>query len=127
MTPVVIQRWLTFMESGDTAILDDLLADDATFYSPAVFTPQHGRTKTAAYLMAAEKMFADTNFHYTEHWYCGQSAVLGFSAEVDGITVEGVDIIHWSDAHKITSFKVMIRPLKGLQVVIPRMGELLKH
>jgi hypothetical protein len=51
--------------------------------------------------------------------------VLEFEAELEGAYVGGVDIIHWSDQNKITSFKVMVRPLKAIQIVIPRMGELL--
>ncbi len=125
MTPDVITRWLNFMESGDTALLDELLADDVTFRSPAVFTPQEGRAKTRAYLLAAEKMFADSGFHYVERWYNDRSAILQFRADLDGVKVEGIDLIHWSDADKIVSFTVMIRPLKALQSVIPRMGELL--
>ncbi len=125
MTPDVITRWLNFMESGDTALLDELLADDVTFRSPAVFTPQEGRATTRAYLLAAEKMFADSGFHYVEHWYNDRSAILQFRADLDGVKVEGIDMIAWSDAGKIVSFTVMIRPLKALQSVIPRMGELL--
>lgn len=125
MTPDVITRWLSFLESGDTTLLDDLLADDVTFRSPAVFTPQEGRATTRAYLLAAEKMFADSGFHYVEHWYNDRSAILQFRADLDGVKVEGIDLIHWSDAGKIVSFTVMIRPLKALQSVIPRMGELL--
>ncbi|HNM85675.1 MAG: nuclear transport factor 2 family protein [Mycobacterium sp.] len=126
MVPDVITRWLAFLESADPALLDDLLADDVTFCSPAVFTPQEGRAKTTAYLLAAEKMFADTGFHYVEHWYNDRSAILQFRAELDGIFVEGIDMIHWSEDGKIVSFTVMIRPLKALQTVIPRMGQLLQ-
>ncbi|WP_328357948.1 nuclear transport factor 2 family protein [Mycobacterium sp. NBC_00419] len=125
MTAPVIERWLRFIENGQTDELDDLLAEDAVFYSPAVFTPQHGREKTAAYLRAAEKLFSHSNFRYVEKWIESRSAVLEFAAEVDGLTLEGVDIIRWNDDGKIVSFTVMIRPLKALQAIVPRMGELL--
>ena len=51
--------------------------------------------------------------------------MLEFRAELDGITVEGVDMIFWNDADKIESFKVMIRPFKALQTIMPKMAELL--
>ncbi|EKF21727.1 snoaL-like domain protein [Mycolicibacterium hassiacum DSM 44199] len=124
-TPRVVTEWLRFINSGDRALLDELLDESATFYSPAVFTPQQGRDKAAAYLLAAEKMFSGTDFTYVSQWYGERSAVLEFRATLDGIVVEGVDIIHWSDAEKIVDFKVMIRPLKALQTVIPKMAELL--
>ena len=135
--PPVIERWLRVIEDGQTAEaerrrgehptseLDDMLAEDAVFYSPAVFAPQRGRATTAAYLRAAEQMFSGTNFHYVEKWFGDNSAVLHFAAEVDGLSLEGIDMIHWNDEGKITSVKVMIRPFKALQGVIGRMAELL--
>jgi hypothetical protein len=125
MTAAVIDRWLSVIENGQTSQLDDMLAPDAVFYSPAVFAPQHGREKTAAYLRAAEQMFSGTGFHYVEKWIGPNSAVLHFAAEVDGLSVEGIDMLHWNDEGLITSVKVMIRPFKALQGVIGRMAELL--
>jgi len=121
----VIERWLDVIENCQTADLDDMLAEDAVFYSPAVFTPQRGRATAAAYLRAAEHMFAGTGFHYVNKWIDSHSAVLEFAAEVDGITVEGVDILHWNDEGQLTSVKVMVRPFKALQAVIAKMAELL--
>ena len=123
--PAVIERWLRVIESGETAELEDMLDEDAVFYSPAVFAPQHGRATAAAYLRAAEQMFSGTGFHYVEKWFGDHSAVLHFAAVVDGLAVEGIDMIHWNDDGKITSFKVMIRPFKALQGVIAQMAELL--
>jgi ketosteroid isomerase-like protein len=125
MTPPVVERWLRFATSGDAAELGALLDDDVVFYSPAVFTPQEGRLKAGAYLVAAEKMFSDAGFRYVNKWYGDRSAVLEFCAEIDGVTVEGVDMIFWNDAGKIESFKVMIRPFKALQTIMPKMAELL--
>lgn len=124
--PPVIERWLAVIDSGDTAQLEDMLTADAVFYSPAVFTPQRGRALAVGYLRAAEYMFRDTGFHYVEKWFGENSAVLHFSAEVDGLSVEGVDMIHWDDDGLITSVKVMIRPFKALQGIIARMAELLQ-
>ncbi|KAA0097726.1 nuclear transport factor 2 family protein [Mycolicibacterium sp. P1-18] len=126
MTSTLIERWHHFLDGGhDPAVLDALLHDDAVFSSPAVFTPQEGRQKTAAYLMAAAAMFADTDFHYVEQWVGDRSAVLEFEATVDGVYVNGVDLIRWDDDDRIVSFKVMMRPFKGLQAIMPRMAALL--
>lgn len=127
VTPPVIQRWIEIVDSGSTAALDALLADDAVFFSPAVFTPQEGRAKVAEYLRAAATIFTDTGFHYVERWYRDRSAILEFAATIDGIYVNGIDMIHWNDADQIVSFKVMLRPLKALQAIIPAMAELLQQ
>jgi hypothetical protein len=125
MTPPVIKRWIDVIENDRVAELDSLLAEDAVFYSPAVFTPQEGRDKALAYLTAASKMFSGTDFHYVEQWYGENSAILEFAATVDGMYVNGVDMIHWNDDGQIVSFKVMMRPIKGLQAIMPKMAELL--
>ncbi|MGW0160047.1 nuclear transport factor 2 family protein [Mycobacterium sp. NPDC003323] len=125
MTSPHIQRWIDFIGTHDPAALDAMLADDVVFYSPAVFTPQEGKAKTAMYLNAAAKLFGGTDFHYVERWEGDNSAILEFQATLDGVTVDGIDMIHWNAEGQITSFKVMIRPFKGLQAVIPRMAELL--
>ena len=127
MTPPVIERWHAFLEGGDAPeALDELLADDAVFYSPAVFTPQEGKAKTATYLSAAAKLFGGTDFHYVGQWCSEQSAVLEFAATIDGMYVNGIDMIAWNEADRITSFKVMVRPFKGLQLVMGKMAELLQ-
>lgn len=126
MRPIAIQRWIEIIDNGRTDELDSLLADDAVFFSPAVNTAQEGRTKTAAYLKAAAKIFGDTDFHYVEQWYNDRSAILEFAATIDGIYVNGIDMIHWNDDARIVSFKVMLRPLKALQTIIPMMAELLQ-
>lgn len=127
MTPPVIQRWIEIVENGRADELDALLAEDAVFFSPAVFTPQEGRTKTAAYLKAAIKVFGDTDFHYVEQWYKDNSAILEFAATIDGIYVNGIDMIHWNEHAQIVSFKVMLRPLKALQTIMPAMAEQLQQ
>jgi hypothetical protein len=126
VTPPVIQRWIDTIDTGQTGELDALLADDDVFYSPAVFTPQEGRDKTIAYLTAAAKLFSDSDCRYVNQWFGNHSAVLEFVANIDGIHVNGVDMIHWNDDEKIVEVKVMMRPLKALQTVIPKMAELLQ-
>jgi hypothetical protein len=125
MTQTVIQRWIDIIDNHRPDELDDLLADDAVFYSPAVFTPQEGKAKTAMYLRAAEKMFSGTDFRYIGQWFGEQSAVLEFTATIDGMYVDGIDMITWNDDEKIVSFKVMMRPFKALGVIMPKMAELL--
>jgi hypothetical protein len=127
MTSSVIERWHQFIGGGhDPSVLEALLDDDAVFYSPAVFSPQEGRKKTAMYLLAAAKLFGGTDFHYVEEWVGERSAVLEFAATIDGIYVNGIDMIAWNDDDRIVSFKVMMRPFKGLQVIMPKMAELLQ-
>ncbi|MGA9493690.1 MAG: nuclear transport factor 2 family protein [Mycobacterium sp.] len=127
MTPPLIDRWITIIETGRTDDLDALLADDAVFYSPAVFRPQEGKALTSKYLKAAAKVFGVTDFHYVEQWYSEHSAILEFAATVNDVYVNGIDMIHWNDDEQIVSFKVMLRPFKGLQAIMAPMAELLQQ
>ena len=127
MTPLVIQRWIDIIDTGRTDELETLLAENAVFYSPAVFAPQEGRATTRAYLSAAVKVLGDSDFRYVGKWFADRSAVLEFVADLDGIHVNGVDVIHWNDDDEIVEFKVMLRPLKALQAVMPAMAELLQN
>lgn len=120
-----IEQWHALMDARDPAGLNDLIADDCVFRSPAVHTPQIGKAVTIKYLTAAQQVLGVPSFRYVEQWVGPSSAVLEFELDLDGIQVNGVDIIHWNDADKITSFRVMIRPVKGLQAVMPAMAAVL--
>jgi hypothetical protein len=124
--PPVIQRWIDIIDNGHTDHLEALLAEDAVFYSPAVFTPQEGRAKTLQYLMAAVKLFGHSDFRYVGQWFSERSAVLEFVADIDGTHVNGVDIVNWNDDDRIVEFKVLLRPLRALQTVVPAMAQLLQ-
>ena len=118
--PPTIVAWHQLAESRDPAGLDGLLADDCVFRSPAVHTPQAGKELTTAYLAAALVVLGPT-LRYVEEWYAETSAVLEFEAEVDGLAVHGVDMIRWDETGRITSFTVMVRPHKGLEVLMGAM------
>ena len=120
--PVAIARWHDVARRRDVAALDALLADDVVFLSPVVRTPQPGRALVKAYLSAALDALLNETFHYVGEWIGPDSAVLEFVATIDGIEVNGADFIAWNDADQIVSFKVMIRPLKAIELVRQRMA-----
>ena len=121
-----VATWHHLVKTRNPSRLDDLLADDAVFYSPVVHTPQRGKTITAAYLSAAFDVLFNGTFRYVREIVGSRDAVLEFEVEIDGIAVNGVDIIAWNEAGKITEFKVMIRPLKAINLIHQRMAEMLK-
>jgi hypothetical protein len=120
--PVAIARWREIARRRDVAALDGLLADSVVFLSPVVRTPQPGKALTKAYLAAALEALFNETFRYVGEWIGPDSAVLEFVAVIDGIEVNGADFIAWNDADQIVSFKVMIRPLKAIELVRQRMA-----
>ena len=77
------------------------------------------------YLAAAFQVFSDPSFRYIREVFGSHDAVLEFQVEIDGISVNGVDMIKWNDDNRITEFKVMLRPLKAVNLIHQKMGEML--
>jgi len=125
MKPKAIEGWHRVVRERDLALLQALLADDAVFHSPVVHAPQRGRALVAGYLGAALQLLSAPGFRYVREIIGEQDAMLEFEVEIDGIQVDGVDIIRWNEAGQIVDFKVMLRPLKAINLVQQRMAELL--
>jgi hypothetical protein len=117
-----LQRWHLVVESREGSRLPDLIAEGAVFRSPAVHTPQEGRDLVAAYLAGAFVVLGP-ELTYQDEWVRERDAVLRFTTVVEGLQVEGIDLIRWDDDGQIVDFTVMIRPFKALQAVMARMQE----
>ena len=123
MTKTGLDGWYGYMRSHDLGGLWELLHPDAVFESPVVHTPQRGRDITFKYLASAEKVLGGPGFKYVGEWRNATGAVLEFENEIEGIKLNGVDIITFDDAGLITHFKVMVRPLKEINLLHRLMGE----
>ena len=121
-----LDTWHRLVRIRDPSGLDALLAEEAVFHSPVVHTPQRGRALAAAYLGAAFKVFASPAFRYVREIVGASDAMLEFETEVDGVAVNGVDIIRWNSAGQIVEFKVMLRPLKAINLIHQKMAAMLQ-
>ena len=110
MSYPVIAAWHEILASGDLAALRELLAPEACFHSPVVHRPQPGR-----------------GFRYVREIVSGCDAALEFVASVDGIEINGIDLIHWDGYGKIDDFKVMVRPWKGIEKLRGKMAQMLEQ
>ncbi len=123
----VMQKWHeTFNSNGDSSQLAELLADDVVFHSPVVHTPLEGKEITLKYLLSAGVVLNNGSFRYVREVVGQSDAILEFVTELDGIHVNGVDMIRWNEEGKIVDFKVMVRPLKAIQSVHAMMGQQLQ-
>src|SRR6266403_6010392 len=128
MQPIAIANWKRFFSTGDRSLLEACLTEEVIFESPVVHTPQVGKASTVKYLYSGQRVFYNPSFVYVREWTASNSCVLELQTMIDGISINGVDIISWNDDNKITGFKVMIRPLKAIQLVHQlMMQELLKN
>ncbi len=119
--PPAVRSWHAVVESGDLSRLDDLLADDVVFRSPAVFSPQPGKALTIKYLSSALVVLGPS-LRYINQWHDEVSAVLEFEAELEGSYVQGVDMLRWNSDNQLVSFTVIVRPIRGLQKLIELMA-----
>ena len=122
-----LANWHRVIAGGNQpAALAEIVREDAVFHSPVVHTPQVGKRITTHYLMAAVQVFFNPSFHYVREVVGERDAVLEFETTVDGILVNGVDMVSWNDDGLITSFKVMVRPLKAIQLIHEKMAAMLQ-
>ena len=123
MTLTALDKWYDYTKSHDRAALWDLLDPDAVFESPVVHTPQRGRDIAFKYLSSAGKVLGGAGFVYTGEWRSDLGVVLEFETEIEGIKLNGVDIIRFGDDGRVVHFKVMVRPLKAINLLHRLMGE----
>lgn len=126
MIETTLNAWHELVASKDEAALDRILADEVVFHSPVVHTPQEGKPITKLYLTAAMHVLNNDSFKYLREIASGNHAVLEFITEIDGIVINGVDMITWGDDGRIIDFKVMLRPLKAINLIHRMMGEMLQ-
>ena len=122
------KKWHDYLDNLDPEILKEILAEDVTFHSPVVHTPQQGKKITFIYLSAALHLLSgqeDRQFRYVNEVTTDRQLHLEFECTLDGILVNGIDLIELNEEGKITQFKVMLRPLQAIQIVHKKMGEML--
>jgi hypothetical protein len=117
-----IHHWHQIVKTKSIQLLEQLLDEQVVFHSPVVHKPQLGQAITFKYLSAALHVFGHPSFKYVRELCDGPNALLEFELELDGVFINGVDIIRFNEAGKITDFKVMLRPLKAVQAIHAAMG-----
>ncbi len=122
-----LAAWHDVVKTRNMGQLAALLADDVVFHSPVVHTPQRGKAITLLYLQGAMQVLNTAYFRYEREIAGPRDAVLEFSTEIDGVHINGVDLIRWNDSGQIVDFKVMVRPLKAVQALHQKMGQMLER
>ena len=126
MTVNALEIWHEIALEKNPHRLDEILTEDCVFLSPVVHTPQAGRELVKFYLSGAMMVFNDS-FVYVKEIVTSEYAVLEFVCDVDGIEVNGVDIMSFAEDGRISEFKVMVRPLKAVNMLHAKMREMLEQ
>ena len=120
-----MDAWYRVAKNNDKTGIENMLAQDVVFFSPVVHTPQRGKKITAIYLSAAFNVFSNQSFQYVREVNDNNETVLEFEVEIDGVHINGIDMIRWNAAGQIVEFKVMVRPLQGVNMLHKKMQEML--
>lgn len=118
--------WHRLVAAKDVTGADSLLAENVVFHSPVVDTPQAGKAVTRQYLAAVFEIFSKHSFRYVREVVGERDVVLEFLVEIDGVPVNGVDMISWNDEGRIVDFKVMLRPMKAVKVMQMKVASILQ-
>jgi len=122
MEQKTVDLWHQMLNSRKPEMLNDLLGDDVVFHSPVVHSPQVGKAITLKYLTAAFYVLYNDSFKYVREIISDHHAALEFSVKIEGIFVNGIDLITWDENDKIIDFKVMIRPLQAINLIHHKMS-----
>jgi len=110
------------VEAGDFAALGDLLAEDVVFRSPVAFKPYEGQPIVAAILRGVGRVFTDFRYVRELEDTDGRGSALIFETSVDGVSVNGIDLIRLDEAGLISELTVMVRPLSASNALATAMA-----
>ena len=117
-----IEEWHSAVEERSFEKVNALLAEDATLISPVAFKPITDRT----YILKVLENVVGTleNFRYTRSTVLSDGGVLLiFEGEIDGMTLEGMDLIDLDAEGKLKTLKVMMRPFRVYTKFVFTMAE----
>jgi hypothetical protein len=121
-----LEIWHQAIKERNTNHLNTILADDVVLHSPIMHNLIEGKKMVTFYLMAAFQTFVTPEFTYVRELADDSNAILEFTTEIDGIFVNGMDMISWNEEGKIIDFKVMVRPLKAINLIHEKMKMMLE-
>lgn len=123
----MLEPWHQVLKTRDPSGLQTLLADTVVMHSPALHKPIVGKPIVQRYLTAALHVIANETFRYIREVVDGHEAVLEFECTMDGVHVNGVDMIRFDKSGRIVDFKVMVRPWKALETLKAVMADELQN
>ena len=118
-----LKAWHAMVAAGDLGELPSILHKKAVFRSPMAHTPYPSAQAVQLILGTVVKVFEDFTYHRQYTSEDGMSAILEFSAKVNGKELKGIDQIRFDEEGKIVDFEVMVRPMSGLQALGDEMAK----
>ena len=127
MTLQTLDTWHELVRTRNTKGLSSLLADQVTFYSPVVHRPQVGKADYDPVPLRPPFTCSSTNLSDMSGELTGpRNAALEFEVEIDGISVNGIDLIKWDEEGKTSSSRFLSARSRQNNLIHQKMAALLQ-
>jgi hypothetical protein len=122
-----LAKWHPLVIGRDLAALEEILAEDVSMGAPPYWDKLNGRPIVHHLLGLIINTIEDFTYHrewHDESQREGEIA-LEFKGQVDGLDLQGIDLITLNDRGELQNLDVMIRPMNALEelrnVIAPQM------
>ena len=107
-----LEQWHKIVATRDVEGLAAVLAEDVTLGAP----PYWAKLETKEVVLRLLNIIINTidDFIYHREWINGSELALEFRGSVDGLGLQGIDLITLNDEGKLQNIDVMIRPMNTL-------------
>jgi len=107
-----LEQWHKIVATRDVEGLAAVLAEDVTLGAP----PYWAKLETKEVVLRLLNIIINTidDFTYHREWINGSELALEFRGSVDGLGLQGIDLITLNDEGKLQNIDVMIRPMNTL-------------
>jgi SnoaL-like domain len=102
------------IEARDFDAVGRFFADDVVMRSPIARRPYCGREAVVGVLSVVSTVFEDFAYEREIRSDSGGDHVLIFNARVDGLAIQGCDVLQYRKDGLIDQLTVMLRPLKAV-------------
>jgi len=122
-----LEKWHRIVAERDLEGLGGVLAEDVQMGAPPYFGKLSGH-ELVAHLLGII-LHTIGGFRYHREWVKDNELALEFTGQVDGLDLQGIDLITLDREGRLVNLDVLIRPLNALEAlrdrVAPQMAEYL--
>lgn len=118
-----LAAWHEAVATRDIASMERLIHPEAILRTPTGHHPYVGQKPMMLVLGAIASLFDNFAYHREFHDPEARSAVLEFSAQLEGRDLKGVDLLRFDQEGRLIELEVMIRPLAQMTRLAEIMGQ----
>jgi hypothetical protein len=115
-----LDAWHPAVAARDATALDAPLADDVTLGAPPYWQKLEGRALVRFLLGLILETIEEFTYH--REWVKDRELALEFTGKVDGLDLQGIDLVTLDADQRIATLDVLIRPANAVHALIARVA-----